>query len=202
MNVTTISMDRQQARRAYLDYRAAVRARHDEEDAAIMRGYRELAKGHEVLNLHDAMSEAGVCEQGRPRLAICRADERRVVCEIPYEGGRATFGWGGAIQWNSIKDRPARRDHVRTPLPGARRQRGRNGGGMTLHGVVPNIPPALRPSKGLHLYHVLWEVESWEAVPVDPMLLRHLGGALYAVLAVWDLTELERAVLAGTRALN
>ena len=29
------------------------------------------------------------------------------------------------------------------------------------------------------------------------MLLRHLSGQLYAVLAVWDLTELERAVLAG-----
>ena len=29
------------------------------------------------------------------------------------------------------------------------------------------------------------------------ILLRHLGGDAYAVLAMWDLTELERLVMAG-----
>jgi hypothetical protein len=33
--------------------------------------------------------------------------------------------------------------------------------------------------------------------PEDPALLKHIGGDLYAVLAVWNLTELERAVLSG-----
>jgi len=32
--------------------------------------------------------------------------------------------------------------------------------------------------------------------PRDPALIRHIRGDLWAVLAVWDLTELERAVLA------
>lgn len=38
----------------------------------------------------------------------------------------------------------------------------------------------------------------WAPVPpTDPFLLRHLGGTLYVVLAQWDLTPLEKAVLAG-----
>jgi hypothetical protein len=41
---------------------------------------------------------------------------------------------------------------------------------------------------------ILWEAE-WQHVPSDPLLLRHITGPLYAVLASWDLTELERAVL-------
>jgi hypothetical protein len=45
--------------------------------------------------------------------------------------------------------------------------------------------------------HVLWEVERWELVPpTDPALIRHIRGDLWAVLATWDLTEIERHVLA------
>jgi hypothetical protein len=43
---------------------------------------------------------------------------------------------------------------------------------------------------------VLWEVEEWKRIPpVDPALIRHVRGDLWAVLATWDLTDLERYVL-------
>ena len=64
----------------------------------------------------------------------------------------------------------------------------------TLKAVVPTIPPDLRPKAKLSNYWILWEAD-WEEVPTDPMLLRHLGGSMYAVMAQWDLTEVERAVL-------
>jgi hypothetical protein len=60
--------------------------------------------------------------------------------------------------------------------------------------VVPSIPPRLRPPSALADYFILWEA-AWESIPTDPMLLRRLSGSLYAALAVWDLTDLERAVL-------
>ncbi len=64
--------------------------------------------------------------------------------------------------------------------------------------LTPIIPPALRPKHHLANYRTLWEVEQWTRVPPwDPMLLKPLGGMLYAVLATWDLTEMERAVLRG-----
>ncbi len=66
--------------------------------------------------------------------------------------------------------------------------------------MVPLIPPALRPSTDFRNFHILWEAEWQRVAPKDPALLKHVGGHLYAVLATWDLTELERAVLGGIRA--
>ena len=68
-----------------------------------------------------------------------------------------------------------------------------------LRAIVPNIPPRLRPGRGLQLYTLLWEA-TWAVDPVppgDPALLRKLGGDLYIVLGTWDLTALEQAVLSG-----
>jgi len=61
--------------------------------------------------------------------------------------------------------------------------------------MVPPVPPKFRPSTSLTNFHILWEAEWQQHAPVDPALLRHIGGDLYAVLAIWDLTELERTVL-------
>ena len=75
------------------------------------------------------------------------------------------------------------------------------------HTMVPLVPAQVKQqlrqsnrSMKLENYHVLWEVEEWYErrviePPIDPFLLKHIGGTLYAVLAEWDLTELERSVL-------
>lgn len=72
--------------------------------------------------------------------------------------------------------------------------------------MVPIVPPRHRPPSATTLasYLVLWEVDKWTWTepplpPGDPALLRHVGGDIYAVLALWDLTELERLVLTGRR---
>jgi hypothetical protein len=68
--------------------------------------------------------------------------------------------------------------------------------------MVPMVPPDVLPPRGADLskHFILWEVESWDvSPPVDPILLRPIGGDLYAVVAQWDLTEIERTIIAGTR---
>lgn len=70
--------------------------------------------------------------------------------------------------------------------------------------MVPLVPPQHRPTRGMGNRLVLWEVDKWDwqtvpAPPGDPALLRAIGGDLYAVEAVWDLTPLEQAVLSGRR---
>jgi hypothetical protein len=70
----------------------------------------------------------------------------------------------------------------------------------TFRAIVPTVPPLLRPRHKLSGYTILWEADWTNEAPVDPALLKHLGGDLYAVVAVWDLTELERAVLGVMRA--
>jgi len=63
---------------------------------------------------------------------------------------------------------------------------------------LPIIPPQFLPNGDLSDYFLLWEVESWtQEPPVDPMLLRRLTPNMFVVLAVWDLTPLEQAVLRG-----
>jgi len=64
--------------------------------------------------------------------------------------------------------------------------------------LVPLVPIHQRPKRGLANYHILFEAE-WRLIPPkDPLLLRRIGHAdLWIVCAAWDLTEVERAVLAG-----
>jgi hypothetical protein len=74
------------------------------------------------------------------------------------------------------------------------------------YALIPMIPADVRPRDALENCYVLWEVEHWADRPIratpdrDPYLLKHLAGDLYAVIAEWDLTELERAIMQGRRA--
>jgi hypothetical protein len=214
-----IEMPEEEARAALKEYRQAVRAREKERyaearrdyeaiDRAVMRGYKEIAKGHSLLRLSETIAAGGVEErtwQGEywrdgsyyratlqgtfPRLAICRADARQVLCAGVSSDGSVIYHANES--WSSRRADRVRLDAI-FPEPEARNTR--------IHrAIVPTIPPPFRPQYKLSGYHILWEAEWDLSAPADPALLKHLGGDLYAVLAVWDLTELEQAVLAGLR---
>jgi hypothetical protein len=64
--------------------------------------------------------------------------------------------------------------------------------------ITPLIPVDIRPKRGIENYHVLFEAVWRPVPPVDPMLLRRIGEAdLWVVCAAWELTDIERAVLAS-----
>lgn len=195
MDVQVISLPTREAGQAFRHYRDAVRgdrqksdASWKKEDVALMRAYKALAKGTRIINLLGVMKLAGIRDDGFPKFAVARADGKKVFCRV-WPDGAVRFNIKG--EWDTSKPHsvsfpaetlprwvwsPARRDRAET--------------------IVPIVPPQLRPLHRLANYHILWEVEQWLPLPPrDPMLLKHLGGWLYAVLAVWDLTELERAVL-------
>lgn len=191
MNVPTISMPKHEARRKYLEYLRGVKERTGKEYEHAKRAFRELSHGRTVIDLAAAMASAGVDERGRPRLAVGPADAK--LCWFRYASDR----WRDAAPTFSPDDwfsgAQGRKRRTRLPvetfkIAADQRQR------MKLRAVVPLIPPGLLPSGDLSRYTILWEAE-WETLPVDPMLLRHLGGTLYVVLATWDLSPVERAVL-------
>lgn len=214
MNLPTIEMPRSEARKHFLEYRRAVRERHNDEDAAIMRGYRELARGHQMLQLTDAMRLGGTTEftfKERewdhrtkrsemktksitvPRLAIAHADSTAAWTFGVNENGAVEIRGKREVGHSNVRDR--------MHFPNGTFEPGRHEwrGVPRIRAIVPTVPPALRPAHALRNYHILWEAE-WgldPKAPVDPALLKHMGGDLYAVLAVWDLTEIERAVLGG-----
>jgi hypothetical protein len=188
MQVATLDEPRHTVREKYAEYLRAVKERHTAEYVALKNAYRELLRGRQVIDLIESMRQAGVDELGRPRLAIIRADAR--LCWF------STARVRGSRSWNRL---PTFRMDQNSEPPKSRSVTLPNGtfNGLserTLRAVVPTIPPSLLPAGDLSRYHILWEAE-WETVPVDPMLLRHLGKNLYVVLATWDLTPLERAVL-------
>lgn len=192
MDLATLEVDRAAAREAFLDYRRAFREEHAAIDGELMRGYREIASGRSLIRLSETIHRGGADELGRPRLAIARADERSVTF-ARWAGGSVTF----QPNETSVRasDRVLRLGEGTLPT--------RTNGDFIWRGswvaMLPLIPPRFRPPHSLSNYHLLWEAV-WTKprntrAPRDPALLRRIGGDLFAVLAVWDLTPLERAVL-------
>jgi len=198
--IVGVDVSATRAREAFIAYRTLVRAgRGTEDDEVLMRSYRAIAQGRKVLDLRETLQQAGLDEKFRPRLAISRADQKHVVfmhsrtwcysAPLPRRALKPSFFDGSAIAVRSgiypaIDDRSSLPD-----VAGERQWR------TSLEAAVPPIPAQFRPQESLHLFHILWDVV-WDPVPpTDPILLRRIGGYLYAVVAQWDLTDLERAVL-------
>lgn len=201
MDTETITLDREEARELWLKYKAH---QHWSTpiDLEVQRALDAVVKGKVIVQALASITKAGLGEDNFPKLAIVRAayDQdgpggvQQVVttrCQVSmgWSGG-ATFsadGWSGALYKRRYIELPPESfpTNVRRPLGYAEAQ-------------VPLIPIHLRPKRGLANYHVLFEAE-WRRVPArDPLLLRRVGRAdLWIVCAAWDLTEIERAVLAG-----
>lgn len=202
MNTPTITMPQHEARERLRAYRKQIHRRADAEYEAVARGYEALAAGTALISLRQVFQEACPFDaKRRPRLAIARADRRQV--HFRWNGG--TTGrfdtnvrgpWGGRRWWPSL----AIDVDFGMNLPPDPKKNG--------FALVPMIPAELRehhPASYDRDRFILFEVDEWAdqrigaPAPVDPYLLEHLGGDLYAVLAEWELTELERAVVAGRR---
>lgn len=199
MDLTVVSRDipKDEAKERYHAYRDAARATHDSEDEALMRAYREVARGRNIIDLRQTIQAGGVDEHGHPRLAVMRADVRWCWLHERDPYGAVTFA---PVQ----RPHPRRRAGIYTfpagTLPALEKGQHHVTGwfGSSYRAMVPVIPPDLRPRRGLRNYEILWEVDRWEKMPPppgDPALLKHIYGWLYVVLAVWDLTPLEQAVL-------
>jgi hypothetical protein len=208
MELDTITMPRAEARRHYLEYREAidaawrteldaVRERQLDQDMTIAATYRQLSIGRQVLRLSASIIAGGFDEQGRPRVALARADIGEIQMERWRSGQMRFRPWEGS-SWASAQAHRAA-DKVWTL----------DGPGTDISGVeglatVPPVPPAFRPAGHLRNYHILFEA-TWRPVrqtrtrlrSSDPALLKWMGGDLFAVLAVWDVSPVEAAALEG-----
>lgn len=186
MKVETLKMDPDTARELWRKYQShrVYQAPHDAEIAAI---YKRIAQGRTVIRALESIRNAGVDEKGLPLLAIARADFSRCYFNGWHNSCRFQCG---ASQWEANRARAHSRN-FQLEWPGMR-----NSGG-THEAIVPIIPVHLRPKRGLANYHILWEAEWTKRYPTDPYLLRRFGGDAWLVVAAWDLTDVERAVMSS-----
>jgi hypothetical protein len=200
METEKITISREEAHDLFLKYKAHQHY-STPVDLDIQRAYDAVAKGKVLIRAIASIAAAGLGDDGLPKLAICRAatDQGKLIeqCSLylKSDGGArfSTTPWTQDRNWRTYVDIPA------GSFPATDKR--------FRHWVaqVPLVPVHLRPQprKGNPLgalanYHVLWEAEWTRVVPRDPMLLRQVGrGDLWIVCAAWDLTEVERAVLAG-----
>lgn len=189
MNLPTIEVTEEEAAAKLAEYEEALQHERTAEDEAIAQAYRAAKRGLQVIRLSQAVAMGGFFDDGLPHIAISRADATQ--CIVSWTGDNLVFSDDGRWRHEALVGA----HHVRVPM----RDTGVPAVRSWKRGLapVPLVPPKQRPKRyRLHRCHILWEVDAWNMIPAkDPALLRHIRGDLWAVLAVWDLTELERAVL-------
>lgn len=188
MNVKTISMERTEANRAWREYRLAMRDHKLKYLRDTEKALSFLRRGKKILDITQVFQAPPLTDDWLPAIAIAPAWVEKVVF---WQCGHHNYGRIAPSRWSvysfQINNLPA------TSKPGEEYQE------RQCETVVPTIPPQYLPAGNLKKgkYYIFWEVEDWKAVPKDPILLKRLSKNLFAVLAVWDLTELEQAVLRG-----
>lgn len=192
METQNVVMSRGEARDLYRAYRKHL---HYSEpvDREVMRAYQLLAQGRLVIKALQSVVAAGLDQEGHPKLAIAQATAKSCVCSLSANGS-ASFDSRAVPTYRAANDRDwlTERAYFRFPAGAFKVAQPV----WSIKAQVPLVPVHLRPRRGLANYHVLWEAEWRREVPRDPMLLRRIGKAdLWAVLACWDLTEVERGAL-------
>lgn len=178
----------------------------EKEDIIAMESYRAMMQGQRILNLHAVLKKSGLNERQRlPKLAVARASWTRV--ELRTDWNRVMFHKQGI--WPTWSSKLQRFSQSRQVIDFARDTFGnellntrwrdeqklpRVDGALA---AVPTIPAHLRPEGDLDDFFILFDAKWEKAAPPDPILLKHVAGHMYAVLAQWDLTDLEKAVLEG-----
>jgi hypothetical protein len=178
----------------------------EKEDIIAMESYRAMMKGQRILNLHAVLKNAGLNEKQRlPKLAVARASWAHVTLRL--QNRHVLFHKQGI--WPSFSYKTNRYQPQRQVIPFAFDTFGTdltNGSWRSQSGlptadgaqaVVPSIPAHLRPEGDLDDYFILFDAKWEKFAPPDPILLKHVSGHMYAVVAQWDLTDLEKAVLEG-----
>jgi len=172
----------------------------------LMAVYGHLKHGGKIVDVFEAFRKVGLDKEGNPKLAIVSFDARTCYLYKKRNGGaifskenkdrwqfHAVKGIGDVelppdtYEWNTEEDR--------TIIGGTRFKSG-----------VPIVPPRIVSIASAKLtpqhYHVIYEPELWAisrvpSPPRDPILVKRLTPNIFGVVATWDLTKLEQAIIRG-----
>jgi hypothetical protein len=192
MELGALTITPEEAEAGVEEYAQLVAAQRSAEDDAILAAYRAAKRGLPVISLSRAFDLGGFHDNGLPKLAIIRADAKQCFVRVDGRGDGGVHLTFCDDDWNRHRGALVGKHVINVNTTIARS--GQRWRGQTL---VPPVPPRHRPKRGrIGNFHILWEVDEWTQLPPrDPALVRHIRGDLWSVVAVWDLTDIERMVL-------
>jgi len=190
MKIELLKEEKESAEAKYREYLSASKTSKDAAYRDLKTVYNHVRKGKPVIDIRIALSGGGVRDNWHPRLAIAPAIHKKIRCsysrtgDVTFQTPWKNTGWRWKDHFKFKSLLPVRPNS--TPWV------------MDLEAPVPVIPPIHHPGKILLSHYILWEVDSWTPAPSrDPYLLRRLTPTLFLILAEWDLTDIEMAVMAG-----
>jgi len=197
-----IEMTEADAKVLYQDYADEIKERGDKAEKylkELKQTYYHLSQGRKVIDIYEVFKKSGLKEDGGPNLAIARADLKEVYFH------KERMGAGCFAEKERWYDQA---DNVRLPsgtFPNWLTEPDPNWDDRTqivrptLVSKVPLVPAHIMPNGRLDNYYTLFEVVKWDDVPVaaDPYLLKRINANAFVVLAEWDITEVEQAVMRG-----
>lgn len=208
LEVELLAIPKKRAEEEFEAIKQALRTNKKLQEQQIYREFQKvyghLQYGKKIIDVYEAFKKVGLNEDGDPKLAIVRADSKVVLCEERNDGS-VTFWHDRGLP--SLPRNPLWRwsgDHDDIKLP-ANTFKWKIVDGRQQYGLKQTITPII-PAKILvneikvllRNFHIIWEVEKWKPIPPrDPILVKRLTPNLFGVLATWNLTELERAIIRG-----
>ncbi len=200
MNAPTLELDEKQAKQLYNEYAEQIKERGDKAEKYLKdlkSTYYHLSQGRKVIDIFEVFKKSGLKEDGTPNLAIARADLKKVYFQKEAMGAgcftekdrwydssdNVRLPSGTFPNWPLVGETDAWED---TQIKD-----------KTIYSKVPLVPAHIMPDGALDNYYILFEVVEWNAVPVaaDPYLLKRINGNAFVVLAEWDITPIEQAIM-------
>jgi hypothetical protein len=170
--------------------------------------YGHMVHGGKVIDVYESFKKAGLNEESDPKLAICRANGKLCCAQkfddgaILFQADKQTSAWRMTKKNGDIflPKKTFEWQNEEEPAPWNRNILTKQIKHKNIQALVPIIPAKLLSlvKANLSNYHIIWEVEKWQPIPPkDPILVRRLTPNLFGVIATWELTELERAIIRG-----
>jgi len=189
MKIDKISVPKNKAKELWLQYHQAITEKNYKYLKEMKSLYFHLKNGRKVIDIYEAFKNAGLNQFNQPKLAISRADKKEVFVEL-RPNGSCKFSdeiwkekWSVYLPEGTFTYPETLKFSYFNPL--------------TYNTKVPIVPPLFLPRSHLRNYHILFEVENWKSVTKDPILIKRITRNLFVILAFWNLSPLEKALIKG-----
>ena len=204
VEVEQLAIPKKKAQEEYEAYKQELRFAKTQFNKDMLSIYAHMKHGGKMIDLYEGMKIAGLNKDGDPKLAITNANSPKVRFTKEYRWQNGVVVADGGIFRPLGYSYRTRENHKIVIPKGFFPDWEKDAKGSIIRQEIETITPVvpakiLNPlrSHKLENYHILWEVEDWRLIPKDPMLLKRITPNMFCVLATWDLTPLERAVIKG-----